>query len=226
MPTIRQIHKLLFQTSSNNMQKQKERFLKAIIEELVGYPSNYSHPKLSQFEIEYSGLDNEVMSIYKKLGGTQYEYPINYTWDIKYPDFCIELDEQLHFNRYRLTTLESEIYSNYKYFSIDNYKSYCQLYEDKCLASGKYGHKWKSKSSEKFFLNSSPDGIIEGNGSSRWRQRAFNDFLKDINSIIRNKPIIRIAIYDEYKNETIKSILNREDKYKTKEFIQHLLDTI
>ena len=127
MPTIRQIHKLLFQTSSNNMQKQKGRFLKAIIEELVGYPSNYSHPKLSQFEIEYSGLDNEVMSIYKKLGGTQYEYPINYTWDIKYPDFCIELDEQLHFNRYRLTTLESEIYSNYKYFSIDNYKSYSLL---------------------------------------------------------------------------------------------------
>lgn len=208
------------------MQKQKERFLKNIIEELVGYPSSYSYPKLSQFEIEYSGLDNEVMSIYKKLGGTQYEYPINYRWDIKYPDFCIELDEQLHFNRYRLITLESEIYSNYKYFSIDNYKSYCKLYEDKCLASGKYGNKWKSKSSEKLFLNSSPDGIIEGNGSSRWRQRAFNDFLKDINSIIRNKPIIRIAIYDEYKNDTIESILTREDKYKTKEFIQHLLDMI
>lgn len=202
---------------------KKEQFLKSIIEEIMGYSSGSSFPKISQFEIEYAGLDDEILDIYKKLGGIQESFPINYSWDIKYPDFILELDEELHFNRYRLITLSSSIYNNYKYFSIDKYKVYCQLYENKCLSSGKYGNKWKSNSSDKLFLKSSDYGILEGNGSSRWRQRAFNDFLKDINSVIRNKPIIRVSIYDEYNGETIGSILNRGDRKKTTDFVNSVL---
>ena len=84
---------------------RKEQFLKSIIEEIMGYSSDSSFPKISQFEIEYAGLDDEILDIYKKLGGIQESFPINYSWDIKYPDFIIELDEELHFNRYRLIHL-------------------------------------------------------------------------------------------------------------------------
>lgn len=57
----------------------------------------------------------------------------------------------------------------------------------------------------------------------RWRQRAFNDFLKDVNSVIRNKPVIRVSIYDEYDGETIGSILNRRDRKKTTDFVYSVL---
>lgn len=80
-----------------------------------------------------------------------------------------------------------------------------------------------SNSSEKFFLKSNDYGVLEGNGSSRWRQRAFNDFLKDVNSVIRNKPVIRVSIYDEYDGETIGSILNRRDRKKTTDFVYSVL---
>lgn len=202
---------------------KKEKFLKSIVEEIMGYASGSFFPKISQFEIEYAGLDNEIMDIYKKLGGIQESFPINYSWDIKYPDFIIELDEELHFNRYRLITLNSSIYDGYRYFSTDKYKEYCQLYEKKCLSSGKYGNKWMSNSSEKLFLKSDEFGILEKNGSSRWKQRAFNDFLKDVNSVLRNKPIIRVSIYDEYDGESIGSILNREDRRRTSDFICSIL---
>ena len=202
---------------------RKEQFLKSIIEEIMGYSSDSSFPKISQFEIEYAGLDDEILDIYKKLGGIQESFPINYSWDIKYPDFIIELDEELHFNRYRLITLNSSIYNSYRYFSIGKYKEYCRLYENNCLSFGKYGNKWMSNSSEKFFLKSNDYGVLEGNGSSRWRQRAFNDFLKDVNSVIRNKPVIRVSIYDEYDGETIGSILNRRDRKKTTDFVYSVL---
>ena len=47
---------------------RKEQFLKSIIEEIMGYSSDSSFPKISQFEIEYAGLDDEILDIYKKLG--------------------------------------------------------------------------------------------------------------------------------------------------------------
>ena len=50
---------------------RKEQFLKSIIEEIMGYSSDSSFPKISQFEIEYAGLDDEILDIYKKLGGIQ-----------------------------------------------------------------------------------------------------------------------------------------------------------
>ena len=72
------------------------------------------------------------------------------------------MDEELHFNRYRLITLNSSIYNSYRYFSIGKYKEYCRLYENKCLSFGKYGNKWMSNSSEKFFLKSNDYGVLEG----------------------------------------------------------------
>ena len=38
--------------------------------------------------------------------------------------------------------------------------------------------------------------VFDGNGSSRWKQRAFYDFLKDVASLVEGKPLIRISIYE------------------------------
>ncbi len=202
--------------------KKREDFLKSIVKDMFGDINNY-FPKMSIFELEYAGVYEEVYRIYKLLGGTMEEIPINYRWDIKCQKFNLELDEEKHFNRYRAITLDSPIYSDYKYFSVSNYKLYCQEKEELCLKSANYGNYWKTKSTESTFLESNEEGNLLGNGSSRWRQRAFYDFLKDINSIIRNKPIIRISIYDKYNNMSINKMLYTEDVKTTKEYLLYIL---
>lgn len=54
---------------------------------------------------------------------------------------------------------------------------------------------------------SSVDGNFEIDAPSRWKQRAFYDFIKDVTSIVLDVPILRISIYDQYKGYTIESLI-------------------
>ena len=202
---------------------KKEDYLKFIIEKIIASPCGYPHSKLKRDEIQREGLTSEVRRVYTQLGGVLDEFPINYRWDITYPDFIIELDEELHFNRYRYETLQSVIYKDDHNYVVDDYKRYCNEYEDKCLKAGSYGGKWKNSSTDTQFKPSNEEGVLDGNGSSRWKQRAFYDFLKDVHGIVRGIPVIRISIYDTYKNESIGSILSRYDDEKITEFCRNLL---
>ncbi len=70
----------------------------------------FKHDKLSIEELENSDLVEVVRNTYKKLGGQLNKLPTNYgPWDISTKDFIIELDEERHFNRYRLETLNSSL---------------------------------------------------------------------------------------------------------------------
>ncbi len=110
----------------------------------------YKHDKLTLKELENSELIRFVSDTYKKLGGQLHTLPINYgSWDISTKDFIIELDEERHFNRYRLETLNSKFYNNYKGFSVTNYKNYCKDYECRCLKAANWGNNWKNDSTEK-----------------------------------------------------------------------------
>lgn len=194
----------------------KEDFLKTIVEKVIGYPCGFPHAKLNKKEIINRGLDDEVTRVYNQLGGIMNEYPINYRWDITYPDFIIELDEELHFNRYRYETLQSSLYDDYVNFDVDQYRRFCQVREKNCLKAGSYGGKWKNSSTDTQFQPSNTNGVLDGAGSSRWKQRAFYDFLKDVHAIIKGIPVIRISIYDIYDNQRVDSILsNHDDKRAT-----------
>ena len=52
------------------------------------------------------------MEVYLILGGVEKMFPSNLrkSWDIEFEGVGMELDEQLHFNRYRLKTLASPLY--------------------------------------------------------------------------------------------------------------------
>ncbi|MGG5905123.1 DUF7255 family protein [Sphingobacterium daejeonense] len=155
--------------------------------------------------------------MYKKLGGIQIDIPFNYRkWDISTDSFTIELDEELHFNRYRLSTLNSKIYTQSplrNILDIHNYMAHCVNYEGNCLKAGGYSGKWKNDSTEKQFLRSNAFGNLEGNGSSRWKQRAFYDFAKDISSLFINVPFYRISIYENFNGLSIGDILDNENEY-------------
>lgn len=116
----------------------------------------------------------QILSVYKQLGGVLDIYPINFgDFDIITDKCFIELDEENHFNRYRSVTLKSVFYNNNSNFSNPRYLEYCNNFENKC---GKGVGFWFSENSEKQFGISSEPGNLNGNGSSRWKQRAFMIF--------------------------------------------------
>ena len=63
-----------------------------------------------------------------------------------------------------------------------------------------------------------------GDSRSRWKQRAFYDFIKDITSIVKNVPIIRISIYEKYKGLTIEKLIDGEYRGLLIEYINMRLD--
>lgn len=201
---------------------ERQALLKSLAEDIYDN-SLVKTPKLSIFEIEYSGLMNEVERIYSALGGTSEQVPLNYgTWDISLKDFCIELDEERHFNRYRFETLASSVYKDYSFFSVSNYREYCLKNEGRCLKSASWGNNWKTNSSDKLFIVSGDNGDLSKNGSSRWRQRAFYDFVKDLTSVVRKVPVLRVSIYDNYNGNTVNEMLIKKDIHNLRAFLKHL----
>lgn len=188
---------------------KRQEMLKAIAHKKFGV---FKHDKLTLRELENSKLVPVVYEVYKKLGGQLESLPYKYgPWDITTKELIIELDEERHFNRYRLETLKLNYYNSHKHFSVIDYRSYCSNFESNCLFAASWGRYWKNDSTEKMFIKSNEDGNLLGNGSSRWRQRAFYDFMKDITSTIKGIPILRISIYDEFQGKTINNILNNND---------------
>ncbi|MBF1404584.1 MAG: hypothetical protein ACFNM8_08780 [Prevotella histicola] len=187
---------------------KKEKILNQVVLQEYG---EKKHSKLTKSQLSLSPeLYSEVKSMYKELGGTQEDPPLTFgPWDISTPEFIIELDEENHFNRYRLQTLNSNIYQMINGFRLDEYMRFCTLYESGCR---KHGGFWKNNSSEKLFVKSDDNGCLDGAGSSRWRQRAFYDFLRDVTGLIKEIPVIRLSIYQTFKGRKVYDIIESKDK--------------
>ncbi|MEO9020598.1 MAG: hypothetical protein ABI237_04135 [Ginsengibacter sp.] len=106
----------------------------------------------------------------------------------------------------------------------DSYIEYCRLHESNCQKHGGY---WGNSSTKKQFGSSDDLGILGELGSSRWKQRAFYDMLKDFIPYFADVSIKRISIYDkiDYKGNklTVGSILQSGD-LKYREIISTLIN--
>jgi hypothetical protein len=169
-------------------------------------------PKIKKEEVILSPYYNELLKVYKQLGGILDEIPNQYTrFDVITTEGIIELDEERHFNQYRNTTLNSMIYQNLNNFETEEYKSLCQTKETACLNASNYGRYWTTPSSEKQFGISNLEGNLMVPGSARWKQRAFYDFMKDsLNLIFPEIALVRISIYETIEGKTIHEILNKK----------------
>ena len=187
---------------------RKESILKQVVLQEYG---EKKHLKLTRGQFLLSSeFYSEVESMYKELGGILGEPPLTFgSWDISTPEFILELDEENHFNRYRLQTLNSNVYQMINGFRLDEYMRFCTLYESGCR---KHGGFWKNNSSEKLFVKSNDNGCLDGAGSSRWRQRAFYDFLRDVTGLIMEIPVIRLSIYQTFKGRKVYDIIESKDK--------------
>jgi hypothetical protein len=148
-------------------------------------------------DIAGSGFKSEVAHVYRTLGGLLPSVPLNLrSWDMEFDGIAVELDECLHFNRYRGTTLMSAIYADLPHFPLLTYRHYCSEHEESCIRAGSYGGKWSNMSSVAQFGVASPQKDLTGNGSPRWKQRAFYDFIKDLSPLLIGVFVVRIAVWD------------------------------
>lgn len=139
-----------------------------------------------------------LIPMYQALGGKQSSPPARPGgWDLEFDSIAVELDEDLHFNRYRALTLESPMYQLLPHFPRASYAGFCAVREQECMKSGSYLGKWTTASAARQFGEPAPCGNLSANGSPRWRQRAFYDFFKDGLSLIGGSiRIARMAIWD------------------------------
>lgn len=192
---------------------KRQDYLSDICHQRFG-EGNYSKPSMSDFS---SSEIEEINAVYKALGGVLDNPSIRVGfYDIQLEKFIIELDEENHFNRYRFQTLQSSIYKRCVNFRVEEYQMFCKKYENGCRTNGGF---WNNPSTDKQFGGSNINGNLSGAGSSRWKQRAFYDFIKDAYSIAKQVPIIRVSIYETYNGKTVNDLINECRNIELLEFI-------
>lgn len=175
---------------------KREETLRSLLEQ-AGLITRRGLPLVSRSDIlKFDRLDL-IEHVYKDLGGTLDDVPFRHQgWDIEYEGMAVELDEELHFNDYRLITLRSSLYKQLPAFPLKKYQNYARRYSGECMKCGAYLGKWSKPACERQFGRGARPGDLSGSGSPRWKQRAFYDFIKDLSPILGGVDVARIAIWD------------------------------
>lgn len=150
----------------------------------------------------------EMTRLFESLGGTQ-SFRAPYAtgrWDFSDGHgLYLEFDEFEHFNRERLLTLSAPWSDQLPWAAA--YRGYCVKHGHRARTYGKF---WTSPSTEKQFGPAAPNGIVEGNGSPRWKQRAFYDALKDAQAVFRNDiQLVRLSAYDRISGQQLGDLLEK-----------------
>lgn len=183
----------------------------------AGYKTASGKTPMPSSSIIKSPYYEEALDVYQKLGGIKSDFPPKPgRWDMEFEGLVVELDEERHFNRYRLITLESKIYDKIPLFPVHRYRHFCQGHEGECLRSASHGGYWSNSSCEKWFGPPSPEKGLSGNGSPRWKQRAFYDYLKDLSIVSMGNNLVRISVWDKIELNggqrlTVDEILKRKE---------------
>lgn len=175
---------------------QLQESLAELLGELGGTSrKSLPYPRLS--DVLESPLYAEIDRVYHLLGGVLQQFELNLrAWDIELEGTAVEFDEQLHFNRYRLATLDSPAYAQLLGFPLAAYREHCEKHESECLSAGGFGGKWTSRSTVRQFGEGAPPKDLSGLGSPRWRQRAFYDFVKNLSPRLIGVQVVRESIWD------------------------------
>lgn len=145
-----------------------------------------------------------VLDLYRVLGGFQ-DVPrlAPGNWDVAYDDgLLLELDEDLHFHRYRGITLTAPWVTDLPW--ADAYREYVVTGERR---AGTGGRRWTSPSAERMFGPADPDGVFGDRGAPRWKQRALYDAMKDTAAASGAVRLARISIYDRVAGALLNDVL-------------------
>lgn len=147
------------------------------------------------------------METYRMLGGIHEEPRLAPgSWDLSFDDLVVELDEELHFNRYRRATL-SQSWCEELPWSLA-YQSFSVEHEPRCVAAGSWGSRWTTPSTEVQFGLAGEAGDLSTAGAPRWKQRALYDSMKDGLAVAGVVKLARLSVYDQVGTVTLSSILH------------------
>lgn len=152
-------------------------------------------PRIGALPSETTDL---IRAYYRALGGRS-DVPLRLrpgAWDLAFEGgLVVELDEELHFNRYRQLALEADWLPMLPWTS--NYLTFCRERETSCLAAGNWGKRWTTASCEVMFGAADPPGILGSKGAPRWKQRALYDLIKDMFALSGTSVrLVRLATHD------------------------------
>ncbi len=151
---------------------------------------------------------DELLELYRRLGGLQDTPSLRPGgWDLIFDDrLVVELDEELHFNRYRAITLETSWSRDLPW--TEDYQRYCVARESECLAAGRWGKRWTNDSCARMFSGGRA-GDLSGEGAPRWKQRALYDAIKDMAPAGEvDMALVRVSVYDRIGDAPLGSILD------------------
>lgn len=140
----------------------------------------------------------QVLDVYGSLGGAGRLPNLRPgAWDIALADGrLVELDEELHFNRYRAATLRDLPLGSLPWYAA--YIEQCATCEAGCLRSGRWGTRWTNHSAAAMFGSAADAGDLSGpSGAPRWKQRALYDAMKDMWALQAHaRPVVRLSVHD------------------------------
>ena len=140
---------------------------------------------------------DRIIDVFRSLGGGSDPVRLRPgNWDLAFTGgLVVELDEELHFNRYRRVTLEPEWAKVLPWR--DDYIRYSVSFEADCLAAAKWGRRWTNSSCESLFGVAGDPGDFARGGAPRWKQRALYDAMKDHHAITNGDVrLVRLATVD------------------------------
>jgi len=127
-------------------------------------------------------------------------------WDLFFDDdLIVELDEELHFNRYRATTLGASWEAGLPWNG--PYKAHCANHEHECVQAGCWGKRWTNPSTARMFSGGTV-GDLDSAGAPRWKQRALYDAIKDLLPIVNGGHLARVATHDIVNGISLGSMLD------------------
>lgn len=130
-------------------------------------------------------------------------------FDFKIHRYVFVYDDAVHFNRYRLSTLKTDLYSTFSFPWSDSYKRLSRTFEKECIKAGLQDRVWNGPPiASRLFGKSEEPGNLSGNGSSGWKLNAYNDAQYDLISRLHGYKLIRIP---EYENIMIGGSLKKID---------------
>lgn len=177
----------------------------ALIEAGLGPAPPPPRPSLSDLPDELAAA---VLELYRELGGSLKEPRLGPgKWDLSFEGpLAVELDEELHFNRYRALTLSAPWSEDLPW--TEAYLAYCDAWEDECLAAGSWGKRWTNSSCERHFGTAGPAKELSGAGAPRWKQRALYDSIKDLAPAVQpGLRLARLSVYDKVGEESLGDLL-------------------
>ena len=163
----------------------------------AGYKVAHSRPSAPRAGVFSLESFQRVDDIYRALGGTAADVRFRPgPWDLAFDGgLVVELDEELHFNRYRRSTFEQAWTSRMPWR--DDYLKFTLEFEPACLAAGRWGKRWTNTSCELLFGVADPPGTFLPVGAPRWKQRALYDAIKDVWALEgRHVQLARLATVD------------------------------